>query len=80
MKWSFEHGMCVRRFGAGPEVVWIHGLGESSQAFDDIAARIPGFTHVLPDLPGYSRSPTISRRGLPIARSSVTRWAACSPR
>jgi pimeloyl-ACP methyl ester carboxylesterase len=48
--------MVVRRVGAGPEVVWIHGLGESSLGFDATAARFAGFTHVLVDLPGYGRS------------------------
>ena len=57
MNWSFEHDMVVRRFGSGPELVWIHGLGEQSASFDAIAAQLPGFTHVLPDLPGYGRSP-----------------------
>jgi pimeloyl-ACP methyl ester carboxylesterase len=59
MRWSLEHGMMVRRFGTGPEVVWIHGLGEWSQGFDAVAAHptLAGFTHVLPDLPGYGRSP-----------------------
>ena len=47
----------VRRVGAGPELVWIHGLGEASICFDDVIARMPGWTHVLPDLPGYGRSP-----------------------
>lgn len=53
------HAIVVRRFGNGPEVVWIHGLGEWSVSFDAILAH-PGFagsTHVLPDLPGYGRSP-----------------------
>lgn len=59
MRWALEHGMMVRRFGAGPEVVWLHGLGEWSQSFDVVAARraLAGFSHVLPDLPGYGRSP-----------------------
>jgi pimeloyl-ACP methyl ester carboxylesterase len=59
MRWSLEHGMMVRRFGAGPEVVWLHGLGEWSLSFDPIAAHpaLAGFSHVLPDLPGYGRSP-----------------------
>jgi len=56
MAWSIEHGMVVRRAGSGPEVVWIHGLGEQSASFDAIAQALPGFTHVLPDLPGYGRS------------------------
>ena len=57
--WSLEHGMQVRRFGAGPEVVWIHGLGEWSLSFDAVAhhAALSGFAHTLPDLPGYGRSP-----------------------
>ncbi|MGN6109022.1 MAG: alpha/beta fold hydrolase [Kofleriaceae bacterium] len=59
MDWSFEHGMTVRRIGAGPELVWIHGLGEWSVSFDPIARHpaLAGFRHVLPDLPGYGRSP-----------------------
>jgi pimeloyl-ACP methyl ester carboxylesterase len=51
--------MLVRRFGAGPELLWLHGLGEWSANFDSIAAHpaFAGFSHVLPDLPGYGRSP-----------------------
>lgn len=74
MRWSFEHGMCVRRFGDGPELVWIHGLGESSTAFDGVAQRLSGFTHVLPDLPGYSRSPWIDPIGLPELADHLARW------
>jgi pimeloyl-ACP methyl ester carboxylesterase len=51
-----EHGMSVRRTGSGPELVWIHGLGESSMSFDPPVATMPGWTHVLPDLPGHGRS------------------------
>jgi pimeloyl-ACP methyl ester carboxylesterase len=51
--------MMVRRFGAGPELLWIHGLGEQSRSLDPIAAHpaLAGFSHVLIDLPGYGRSP-----------------------
>jgi len=51
--------MMVRRFGEGPEIVWIHGLGEQSASFDPIAAHpaFAGFSHTLIDLPGYGRSP-----------------------
>lgn len=57
--WAFEHGMSVRRFGEGPEIVWIHGLGEWSTSFDAVAQHeaLSGFAHTLPDLPGYGRSP-----------------------
>ncbi|HLL23136.1 MAG TPA: alpha/beta hydrolase [Kofleriaceae bacterium] len=57
MQWSLEHGMMVRRTGDGPRVVWIHGLGEQSASFDATVARLPGYQHVLVDLPGYGRSP-----------------------
>jgi pimeloyl-ACP methyl ester carboxylesterase len=57
MQWSLEHGMVVRRSGAGPRVVWIHGLGESSVSFEPVVAAMPGFQHLLVDLPGYGRSP-----------------------
>lgn len=57
IRWSFEHGMSVRRTGDGPEIVWIHGLGESSTSFEPVVAQMPGFQHTLVDLPGYGRSP-----------------------
>ncbi|HEX2686465.1 MAG TPA: alpha/beta hydrolase [Kofleriaceae bacterium] len=63
MRWTLEdargQAMMVRRFGEGPEIVWIHGLGEWSLNFDPIAAHpaFAGFSHVMPDLPGYGRSP-----------------------
>jgi pimeloyl-ACP methyl ester carboxylesterase len=51
--------MMVRRFGSGPEIVWIHGLGEWSPDFDPVVDHpaFSGFSHVLPDLPGCGRSP-----------------------
>ncbi len=50
--------MVVRRIGRGPEVIWIHGLGERSRCFDAVVGHrlLEGFTHVLPDLPGYGES------------------------
>ena len=63
---TFEHRMIVRRIGNGPDMIWIHGLGEQSASFDAIAAHetFAGFTHVLPDLPGYGRSAKHETRGL----------------
>jgi pimeloyl-ACP methyl ester carboxylesterase len=57
-RWSIEHDMVVRRSGTGPELVWIHGLGEWSVTFEPIVQHpaFTRFTHVLPDLPGYGRS------------------------
>lgn len=61
--WSFEHDMIVRRYGSGPEVVWIHGLGEWSVTYDPIVQHpaFAGCAHTLPDLPGYGRSPWPAR-------------------
>jgi len=56
MRWSLEQGMVVRRVGSGPRVVWIHGLGESSVSFEASVPKLPGYTHVLVDLPGCGRS------------------------
>jgi pimeloyl-ACP methyl ester carboxylesterase len=63
MEWTVEYAqgraMTVRRFGTGPELVWIHGLGEWSVSFEPVVAhaRLAGFRHTLIDLPGYGRSP-----------------------
>ena len=50
MRWSIEatghaerapaDAMMVRRSGSGPELVWIHGLGEQSRSLDAIAAIV----------------------------------------
>lgn len=79
MRWSVEHGMVVRRFAQGPRsaprVVWIHGLGESSVSFEPVIARLPGYTHVLVDLPGYGRSPwPAAPLGLAELADQLARW------
>jgi pimeloyl-ACP methyl ester carboxylesterase len=80
VRWSLEHGMSVRRIGSGPHVVWIHGLGESSTSFDPVVAGMPGFTHVLPDLPGYGRSPWPAEpTGLDALAELLAAWAATEP-
>ena len=63
--WAVEHGMVVRRFASpaaaadAPAMIWIHGLGEWSVSFDAIARhpRFAAFSHALPDMPGYGRTP-----------------------
>jgi pimeloyl-ACP methyl ester carboxylesterase len=61
MRIGFEHGMFLREIGSrdGAPVVWIHGLGESGLCFEGILAhpRLQGRRHLVPDLPGYGRSP-----------------------
>lgn len=56
--------MAVRTRGAGSRtLVWIHGLGESGRCFDAITAHpaLSPYRHVVPDLPGYGRSPWPAR-------------------
>ncbi|HEX7843859.1 MAG TPA: alpha/beta hydrolase [Kofleriaceae bacterium] len=81
MRWALEHtsghAMMVRRFGAGPEIVWIHGLGEQSQSIDPVAAHpaLAGFSHTLIDLPGYGRSPWPERvDGLEELAAGLATW------
>ncbi len=76
--------MSVRRWGAtgGPEIVWIHGLGESSTSFDPIARRpeLARFAHVLPDLPGYGRSAwTDAPRSLDALADRLAGWLGARP-
>jgi pimeloyl-ACP methyl ester carboxylesterase len=69
MRWSIEaaghaaappvQAMVVRRFGTGPEIVWLHRLGEQSRSLDPVASHpvLAAWSHTLVDLPGYGRSP-----------------------
>ena len=74
MKWTIEHGMSVRRFGSGPELVWIHGLGESSTSFEPAVAELGEFSHVLVDLPGYGRSAWPNPMGLDALADHLASW------
>jgi 3-oxoadipate enol-lactonase len=75
MRWSLENGMVVRRTGSGPRVVWVHGLGESSVSFEPVVAAMPGFSHVLVDLPGYGRSPWPEQAsGLDVIADHLAAW------
>ena len=74
MRFSTEHGMTVRRIGDGPELVWIHGLGEASTCFDPVVAAMPGWTHVLPDLPGCGRSAWAPPCGLDELATRLAAW------
>lgn len=74
MNFAIEHGMSVRRIGTGRRVVWIHGLGESSTSFEPVVARLPGFEHVLVDLPGYGRSAWVGAMGLEALADQLAAW------
>lgn len=50
--------MFVRRFGAGDPIVCVHGIGVSSRYFVPLARALGRERRVLvPDLPGFGRSP-----------------------
>ncbi len=72
--------MVVRRTGEGPCIVWIHGLGESSISFEGAVASLPGYAHVLVDLPGYGRSPWPDDAvDLAETAARFSRWLANEP-
>ncbi|MCE9578977.1 MAG: alpha/beta hydrolase [Deltaproteobacteria bacterium] len=57
-----EHDMFVRTLAArvdAPALVYLHGLGESGLCFEQLARHpaLAAWRHVIPDLPGYGRSP-----------------------
>lgn len=54
---STPHDLFVRRWGDGPPVLMIHGLGASSRYWDTLAALSPRFRATVPDLLGFGRSP-----------------------
>lgn len=75
---SFEQGMAVRTRGAGSQtLVWIHGLGESGRCFDAITGHpaLSPYRHIIPDLPGYGRSPWPTRpRSLVDTADELAAW------
>lgn len=47
--------------GHGPAIVWIHGYPLSGKIFTP-QTSIPGFRHIVPDLPGFGSSPASGSR------------------
>jgi pimeloyl-ACP methyl ester carboxylesterase len=47
--------------GEGPVMMWVHGFGEDRRIWDPVLAQgIPGFKHLVPNLPGTGLSPIIN--------------------
>jgi 3-oxoadipate enol-lactonase len=44
--------------GEGPAILFVHGLGGTSNSFQMLLGAVPGFRCLRPDLPGSGRSPT----------------------
>lgn len=49
-------GMEIEVEGDGPAVLFVHGLGGSSNSFQALLASLAGFRSLRPDLPGSARS------------------------
>ena len=71
--------MSVRRIGTGKELVWIHGLGESSTSFEPVVAQLPQFAHTLIDLPGYGRSAWVEPLSLEPLADHLAAWLRQRP-
>ncbi len=73
-----EHEMVGRRYvGDGTTLVWIHGLGESGACFEEVVGTTPlaQRSAVVPDLPGYGRSPwPVRAEGLVDTVEHVAGW------
>ncbi|MDQ3575851.1 MAG: alpha/beta fold hydrolase, partial [Actinomycetota bacterium] len=48
----------VRRWGQGPPVLFVHGLGASSRYWKPLAQVSSGYAATAPDLLGFGHSPT----------------------
>lgn len=64
-----------RRFGRGPEVVFLHGLLGAGAQFQQVATRLaPDFRCWVPELPGISLSPRLRSATLP----ELVAWLAAA--
>ncbi|OLY93599.1 Pimeloyl-ACP methyl ester carboxylesterase [Cnuella takakiae] len=57
----------LRTIGEGPEVVLLHGFGETGDIWQNQWPALPGFRLLIPDLPGSGRSaatPDLSMDGM----------------
>jgi 3-oxoadipate enol-lactonase len=63
-------GLMAEVEGNGPPILFVHGLGGSSNSFQPLLGALSGFRCIRPDLPGSARSP------LPHAPLSIDSLAA----
>ena len=52
-----DHTLAVRRWGDGPPVLFLHGLGASARYWEAVAAQAGAYAGVAPDLLGFGWSP-----------------------
>ncbi len=68
------HEWHVQIFGDGPDLLLLHGAGASSHSFHQLAAYLPGYRLIIPDLPGHglSRAGGMLRLGLDAMADDLT--------
>jgi pimeloyl-ACP methyl ester carboxylesterase len=60
-------GLAYERFGSGPPLVLLHGVGHRRQAWDAVLSRLTPHRDVIAvDLPGHGESPPFTLAGGPV--------------
>jgi pimeloyl-ACP methyl ester carboxylesterase len=60
-------GLAYERYGSGPPLVLLHGVGHRRQAWDAVLSRLtPHRDVVVVDLPGHGESPPLTLAGRPV--------------
>jgi pimeloyl-ACP methyl ester carboxylesterase len=60
-------GLAYERYGSGPPLVLLHGVGHRRQAWDAVLGRLtPHRDVVVVDLPGHGESPPLTLAGRPV--------------
>jgi pimeloyl-ACP methyl ester carboxylesterase len=66
-------GLAYERFGAGPPLVLLHGIGHRRQAWDAVSDRLAPYRDlIVVDLPGHGESPPLEPAGRSVAHALVT--------
>ncbi|MFO1037930.1 MAG: alpha/beta hydrolase [Geminicoccaceae bacterium] len=73
----------VESDGEGPAILFVHGLGGTSNSFQPLLGALGGFRCVRPDLPGSGRSPAppekLTIEGFARTVADVARAAGAAP-
>gem|GEM_PF-215022 len=65
-------GLAYERFGAGPPLVLLHGIGHRRQAWDAVLDRLAPYRDLIVlDLPGHGESPPLQTVGRSVANALV---------
>ena len=68
----FCMGLAYERFGAGPPLVLLHGIGHRRQAWDVVVPRLAPYRDlIVVDLPGHGESPPLETSGRSVGDALV---------